>query len=254
MTGIEDLKLVAHRGYPSAFPENTLLGFQQAVVHGASYVETDVQCTRDGVPVLYHDANTRRMSGVEGSLLDRTLDELGGLSALCPKRFGDRFNGTPIPTLKAFAGWLAQHPSVTAFIEIKQQSLKRFGAEGVMAPVMDALQDAVGRCVIISFDDHCIEHAAAQYDVATGWVLPAWNRRTESRARELSPAYLIAEDVQLPGRPADIWNGPWQWAVYVINDLDTALACAERGIHLVETDAIGDLLDQYRAGTSRPGS
>lgn len=250
MTTIDGLTLVAHRGWPAEFPENTLLGYRQAVVHGAACVEADVQCTRDGVPVLYHDANTRRLSGVRSSILDRTLDELAGLSACYPERFGDRFTGTPIPTLKAFAGWLAQHPSVTAFIEIKKASLKRFGVSRVMARVMEALAGVESRCVVISFDDRCIEHTAAGYAIRTGWVLPAWSRRTEARARELQPDYLFAEDVQLPARPGDIWPGPWQWAVYVINDLDTAMSYVERGIHLVETDVIGDMLDQYRAGLS----
>lgn len=248
MKDIDELTLVAHRGYPLAFPENTLLGFQQAVLHGAVYVETDIQCTRDGVPVLYHDTGSRRLSGVAGSILDRTLEELGALDVSVPARFGDRFAGTPIATLEAFAGWLAQHPSVTAFVEIKRQSLKRHGAERVMARVMGALRDVADRCVIISFDDRCLAHTAERYDIRTGWVLPAWNRRTEARARALSPAYLFAEDVQLPDAAGDIWAGPWQWAVYVINDLDTAMSYVERGIHLVETDAVGDLLDQYRAG------
>lgn len=248
MKDIDELTLVAHRGYPLAFPENTLLGFQQAVLHGATHVETDIQCTRDGVPVLYHDAGSRRLSGVAGSILDRTLEELGALDVSHPARFGDRFAGTPISTLKAFAGWLAEHPSVTAFVEIKRQSLRRHGAERVMAWVMDALQRVTKQCVIISFDDRCLAHTAERFDVRTGWVLPAWNRRTEARAQALSPAYLFAEDVQLPAAAGDIWAGPWQWAVYVINDLDTAMSYGERGIYLVETDAIGDLLDQYRAG------
>lgn len=249
MKGAGALTLVAHRGYPLAFPENTLLGFQQAVLHGAAYVETDIQCTRDGVPVLYHDAGSRRLSGVAGSILDRTLEELGTLDVSHPGRFGNRFAGTPIAMLEAFAGWLAEHPSVIAFVEIKRQSLRRHGAERVMAWVMGALQGVADRCVIISFDDHCLAHTAEHYDIRTGWVLPAWNRRTEARARELSPAYLFAEDVQLPGHAGDIWTGPWQWAVYVINDLDMAMSHVDRGIHLVETDAIGDMLDQYRAGS-----
>lgn len=250
MTGVADLTLVAHRGWPSEFPENTLLGFQQAAMRGATYVETDVQCTRDGVPVLYHDASTRRVSGVRGSLLERTVEEIGALSASAPGRFGDRFAGTPIPTLRAFAGWLAQHPALTAFIEIKQQSLKRFGVEQTTARVMHALEGLESRCIMISFDDRCIEHAAAGYAVRTGWVLPAWNKRTEARARALQPDFLFAEDVQLPRRAEDIWSGPWQWAVYVIDDLNTALSFVERGIRVVETDAIGDLLDQSRAGLS----
>lgn len=248
MTDIAQLTLVAHRGYPEAFPENTLLGHEQSVLHGATHVETDIQCTRDGVPVLYHDANTRRLSGVRGSILDRTLAELGALSACHPDRFGDRFAGTPVSTLAAFADWLAGHPAVTAFIEIKRQSLRRFGAASVMQWVMAALRGVEDRCVIITFDDRCIEHTAARYDIRTGWVLPAWNRRAEARARELSPDYLFAEDVQVLGHSGDVWPGPWQWAVYVVNDLTTALSYVHRGIHLVETDAIGDMLDQYRAG------
>lgn len=248
MTNLADLTLVAHRGYPEAFPENTLLGHEQAVLHGATHVETDIQCTRDGVPVLYHDADTRRLSGVRGSLLDRTLAELDVLSACHPGRFGDRFAGTPIATLEAFADWLRRHPAVTAFIEIKRQSLRRFGIEPVMKQVMTALRGVEQRCVIITFDDRCIEHTAARYDVRTGWVLPAWNRRAETRARALSPGYLFAEDVQVREHSGVVWDGPWQWAVYVVNDLPTALSYVNHGIHLVETDVIGDMLDQYRAG------
>lgn len=245
---LRDLALVGHRGYPSAFPENTLLGHQQAVVHGARYVETDVQCTRDGVPVLYHDPVTGRLSGVGGRIYERTLEEIGELDASVPERFGARFQGTPIPTLKAFAGWLAQHPAVTAFIEIKIQSLKVFGVEPVVQQVMEAITEVAERCVVISFNDRCIEHVASSRRVRTGWVLPRWNPRAESRARELSPDYLFAEDVQIPDDPAGIWRGPWQWAVYVIDDLARAMTCVEKGIHFVETDAIGEMMDQYGAG------
>ncbi|MGA8260968.1 MAG: glycerophosphodiester phosphodiesterase family protein [Arenicellales bacterium] len=248
MTGrADELTLVGHRGYPAAFPENTLLGFQQAVVHGASYVETDVQSTRDGVPVLYHDAATERISGVSGTILARTLDEVGVLSAHHPGRFGSRFEGTPVPTLRAFATWLAQHPTVTAFVEIKGESLEEFGVEPMMRAVMEAIETVRRRCVIISFDDQCVAHTQARYEIRTGWVLPHWNRRTESRARELSPDFLFAEDVQVPARATGIWRGPWQWAVYVINDVDAALTYVERGIHLVETDAIGSMRDQLEA-------
>lgn len=245
---VRALRLVAHRGYPAAFPENTLLGYQQAVVHGARYVETDIQCTRDGVPVLYHDASTRRLSGVDGSISGRTLDELGGLSAHHPERFGSRFSGTPIPTLQAFAAWLRQNPAVTAFVEIKRQSLRRFGIEPVVGGVMRALADVASRCVIISFNHRCIAHARHQYGARTGWVLSSRSARVQARARELAPDYLFLDWDLAPDDPAGLWSGPWTWAVYVVNDLHEALSCVDRGFSLVETDTIGDLLDQYRAG------
>lgn len=246
-----NLALVAHRGYPLAFPENTLLGYQQSVVaHGAAFVEADVQCTRDGVPVLYHDGSTRRLSGVGGSVVGRSFEELRELSAHHPDRFAGRFAGTPIPHLRMFSTWLAGHPGVTAFIEVKKESLKRFGIEPVMERVMEAIDAVKHQCVIISFNDRCIEHTAARYGIRTGWVLPRWNARVESRARELAPDYLFADCDFIPEKRADIWRGPWQWAAYVINDLAPALSFVERGFHLIETDAVGDLLEQSRAGAS----
>lgn len=245
---LDGVTLVGHRGYPSTFPENTLLGYQQAAAHDVRWVETDVQCTRDGVPVLYHDTGTRRVSGVGGTISGRTLEQVGELSAHHPGRFGGRFKGVPIPTLKAFASWLVQHPRVTAFVEIKEHSLNTLGIAPVMRAVMTAIAGIERRCVVISFDDRCVAHTSAHYKVRTGWVLPRWNARVEARARSLSPDYLFAEDGQFPRRTGDIWQGPWQWAVYVIDDLNWALSYAQRGVRLIETDTIGEMLDQRRAG------
>lgn len=250
---LERLRLVAHRGYPEAFPENTLLGYQQSVVHGARCVETDVQCTRDGVPVLYHDASTLRLSGVEGTIGERSFAQIQALSAHHPQRFGSRFHGTPIPSLQAFAGWLRRYPAVTALIEIKGEALDLFGIKPVMRWVMRALDGVTTRCVIISFDDQCIEHARRRYGMRTGWVLQTSDARAEARARELAPEVLFIDRDFLPANPVCPWPGPWQWGVYVVNDLDQALSCVEAGFRWVETDAIGDLLDQYRAGPGARG-
>lgn len=244
---LRQLELVAHRGYPSAFPENTLLGYRQAVLHGATYVETDIQCTRDGVPVLYHDNDTRRLSGVAGSVTGRSLTELLALNAHHPKRFGERFAGTLITTLEGFAAWLGNEPAVTAFIEIKHHSTDVFGIEPVMEWVMQVLEPVRRQCVVISFDDGCIAHAVSRYRIRTGWVLKRFNRRSAARARELAPDYLFVDDDKLAADD-DPWPGPWQWAVYVVDDLSRALSYVDRGIRLVETDAIGDMMDQYRAG------
>lgn len=242
------LKLVAHRGYPLAFPENTLLGYRQSVLHGARFVELDVQCTRDGVPVLYHDDDTRRLSGVPGTVTGRSLDEMLALSAHHPGRFGQRFAGNPVSTLAAFTEWLATQPAVTAFVEIKAESLEVFGVEAVTDRVLQVIESVRDRCVVISFDDRCVAHAAAVHGARTGWVLEAWNDATAEQAGELAPDYLFVDD-EMPGSHETFGDRyPWQWAVYVVNDLARALAYVGRGIAIVETDAIGDMMDQYRAG------
>src|SRR5919108_6406677 len=48
--------LQGHRGARGLKPENTLPSFEAALDAGVSSIETDVHLTRDGVPVLVHDA------------------------------------------------------------------------------------------------------------------------------------------------------------------------------------------------------
>ncbi|MFE7752442.1 glycerophosphodiester phosphodiesterase [Streptomyces sp. NPDC057428] len=54
---------VAHRGDPYRARENTLPSIRSAVERGADAVEIDVRVTRDGVPVLLHDATLERLWG-----------------------------------------------------------------------------------------------------------------------------------------------------------------------------------------------
>lgn len=66
----------AHRGASEYTPENTLLAFNLGVYMGANGIETDVQITKDGIPVLFHDDTLTRVTGEEGSISDYTFDEL----------------------------------------------------------------------------------------------------------------------------------------------------------------------------------
>ena len=42
------MKVMAHRGYSGAYPENTMLSFREAVKVGCDAIEMDVHETRDG--------------------------------------------------------------------------------------------------------------------------------------------------------------------------------------------------------------
>ena len=68
----------AHRGLfdnKSEAPENSLPAFRKAVEHGYG-IEMDVQLSKDGIPVVFHDATLERMCGIEGNVWDYTLEEL----------------------------------------------------------------------------------------------------------------------------------------------------------------------------------
>jgi glycerophosphoryl diester phosphodiesterase len=69
----------AHRGGALEAEENTIAAFAHAVELGFRYIETDVQATSDGVPVLFHDDTLRRITGAKGCVADYTFDELSRL-------------------------------------------------------------------------------------------------------------------------------------------------------------------------------
>ena len=54
-------QVIAHRGASLDFPENTLSAFQAACIPGVSAIEFDVQLSRDGVPVVFHDETMERI-------------------------------------------------------------------------------------------------------------------------------------------------------------------------------------------------
>lgn len=71
---------VAHRGDPYRVRENTLPSIRSALERGADVVEIDVRVTRDGVPVLLHDATLERLWGHDVRLDRLTHEELTGLT------------------------------------------------------------------------------------------------------------------------------------------------------------------------------
>ena len=89
----------AHRGASEYAPENTMSSFYLGLLQGANGIETDVQRTKDGVLVLFHDDSVDRVSDGHGKLCDFTLKELKNL-----KIYGNNTCGfyDRIPTLEEF--------------------------------------------------------------------------------------------------------------------------------------------------------
>lgn len=66
----------AHRGASDYAPENTLSAFYLGLLQGANGIETDVQITKDGVLVLFHDNTLDRVTDFSGTVQNYTYDEL----------------------------------------------------------------------------------------------------------------------------------------------------------------------------------
>jgi glycerophosphoryl diester phosphodiesterase len=77
---MQKLTVVAHRGAPYRVRENTLDSVRSALELGADAVEIDVRLTRDGVPVLLHDATLKRLWEHDRPLKSLSADEVRGLT------------------------------------------------------------------------------------------------------------------------------------------------------------------------------
>lgn len=71
-------KIYAHRGASADFPEHTQAAYSEAVVQDADGFECDVRLTKDGVAILWHDADMKRVtqSRFLGTIADLTYDEV----------------------------------------------------------------------------------------------------------------------------------------------------------------------------------
>jgi len=93
----EDTLITAHRGASAAAPENTLASIQGAIDQGADYAEIDVQETRDGMVVVVHDSDLKKLGGPGTKIWNATAEELRQVDI--GSWFDPQFSDQRVPTL-----------------------------------------------------------------------------------------------------------------------------------------------------------
>lgn len=89
---------IGHRGASGITPENTKIAFLKALDLGADAIEFDVQLTKDGVAVVFHDETLDRTSNGTGKVAETDFDVVSKLDA--GGWFGASFEKVEIPTLE----------------------------------------------------------------------------------------------------------------------------------------------------------
>lgn len=150
VNGFENRKIIAHRGASYWAPEHTMLAYYKAILLGAHYLEVDLQRTKDGYLVSFHDDNLKRTTNVKDVFPDKaeeplssfTLAELKKLDAgswfneKYPERARTEHVGLKIVTLEEIINLLNQtKKSVGLYIETKEP--KYFpGIEGQLKKIL----------------------------------------------------------------------------------------------------------------------
>ncbi|MCK7622009.1 glycerophosphodiester phosphodiesterase [Streptomyces sp. RS10V-4] len=120
--------VVGHRGAAAYAPENTLASVDTAHRRGITWVENDVQRTKDGELVVLHDTSLARTTDAKKVFPDRspwnvgdfTLREIEKLDA--GSWFGAKFKGERVPTLEDYLDEV-EHNGQRLLMELKNPEL-----------------------------------------------------------------------------------------------------------------------------------
>lgn len=228
-------RVLAHRGWTgSGAVENTLDAFRAAWELGVTHLETDVRVTADGVCVLWHDDDLRRLTGRPGRLRDATLADLRAM---------DLGSGARIATL---AELLEALPGARLNVDVKGRDAPAAAARAIRAA------DAVDRVLVTSFSSSrrrrtlaLLPGAATSAD-AGRLVLAVLGARLA-----LAPVVRLAlrgvDAVQMPCRVLGIrTTSPAMVSrlaravrevhVWTVDDPDEMIRLVSAGVHGVVTD------------------
>ena len=136
--------IIAHRGAMAEAPENTRSAFDRAIACGVDGIEFDVQITKDGIPVIHHDASLEKISTTQKAIPDLTLAELSRYDF--GRWFSETYQNEKILTLEQT---LTSYGTRTRlFIEMKSPPSPQAG------PLYDRLPGLVVDCVQNSIPKH----------------------------------------------------------------------------------------------------
>lgn len=239
--------VIAHRGYPTVAPENSILGFRLANLAGADLVELDYHVDRDGEGIVIHDKTLDRTTdvtaawgGTEVKVVERSRGEMQTLDA--GTWYDPMFAGVRLPTLEEAIDAI-QEGGMT-LVERKAGS-----AEHIVALLKE--KDLVNEVIVQSFD---WEYVSAVHEMLPEQVLGAigpsriWNGKKLSREeRALSREWIDA--AAETGARVLVWNAQitpetidyahekgFKLYIYTINELEPAKRLLEAGVDGVITN------------------
>ena len=209
--------VVAHRGGAGLAPENTLAAFRRTLDLGVDAIELDVRLSRDGHPVVIHDATVDRTMEGRGRV---GAMPLAALQALRSRAGG----GGGVPALREVLALGRGRARVLVDVKTDDGEPHRAFEEKLLGAVQAAGGDP--RLTFISFDLLCLRRLRELHGGASLGILVSWGFfRAHGRAaldrlleeaqgvkaerigvhQELATPELLG-DVRGAGLATDVWT------------------------------------------------
>lgn len=158
--------VVAHRGGAGLAPENTLAAFRRALDLGTDAVEMDVRLSRDGHPVVVHDATVDRTMEGRGRVSAMPLAALQALRA----RAG---GGGGVPALREVLALGRGRARLLVDVKTDDGEPHRAIEEKLLSAVRAAGADA--GVTFVSFDLLCLRRLRELHGGASLGILASWD-------------------------------------------------------------------------------
>jgi len=144
-------RVIAHRGFSGAAPENTIAAVRAAIEIQADMAEIDVTLTADGHIVVIHDETLDRTTNGSGKVSDFSRAELQLLDA--GAWFAPTFAGERIPSLDAVLDEIEDR--ILLNVEIKSEAVDR----GVVPKVASSIRKRgmIDQVVVSSFSPTALQ-------------------------------------------------------------------------------------------------
>lgn len=230
-------RLIAHRGFAAAYPQNTLTAFRGALTHAdrLAGIEMDIQVTADGKLIVLHD---RKLLQDDGGRLD--VSSLAVHELAQHPQVQQVTRGEPLPTLEQ--ALLTIRHQTTIYIEIKESVLP---ADHLIKPLRESLTryEADESVILMSFDWRWIETAMAKLDLPVRYACLFTDA---TQLAQIPTAIIERCSYLLPNAQALLHDANWlaDWPQplnpWTVNDRQTlqrllAAPWAER-LHAITTD------------------
>ena len=217
----------------------------QAIGAGALFIELDVQFSRDKLPIIYHDCNLLRVSGKNKSVFNINRSSLITETASESERLGQTFQLETISPLEDLVSILTQNPAVTAFVELKDESISHCGREEMIHKTAGILYEVAENTVIMSFDYQLCLKAREISWPQVGVVLERWSDLNCEIINQIEPDYIFVDQEMIP-RDCDLKSCELlqksNLVAYEIDDIQIGNNLLERGVDILETYEIGKFL------------
>jgi glycerophosphoryl diester phosphodiesterase len=223
--------IIAHRG---TNPENKMEGFMNAYRDGCTTFECDVRLSKDGIPVVIHDAK-----------IDRTTEGKGFVSCMT----SERLMGYGVPRFEDLAAFIKHDPSLKLVVELKALGLW-WKNKKMVKRVIDVMEKygISHQCMMISFSPQILKYVRCA---------------SEAMGKHIHYGFLYGPSKGMTGCCAECsvvnlamkYQADSLWLHHTMIDEVVAKECSKQDIRLYTwtVNSIKDMVRLHRLGITIDG-